>query len=206
VKTSIWARSFESTSSPRARRTARPCPLVARQDQPLHLRERADGSLAPNRVEHRRRLEVLCTTQVNARKCIRKEGMHVRTVPSPSRWTPNMRMAPWWPMCCSVMHTICSSSSEKDTFLTAVGNSHTKRHSPVCTDQSCISLSAGPETRKRDCAAYEMTASWGRSGLGRRGGSARVDHAQSTSIVQLKWSGCSHCMSQDARRCERTVR
>jgi hypothetical protein len=56
------------------------------------------------------------------------------------------------------MHTICSSSSEKETRFTAVGNSHTKRHLPVCTDQSRISLSAEPETRKRDCAAYKIKA------------------------------------------------
>jgi hypothetical protein len=56
------------------------------------------------------------------------------------------------------MHTICSSSSEKETRFTAVGNSHTKRHLPVCTDQSRISLSADPETRKRDCAAYKIRA------------------------------------------------
>ena len=30
--------------------------LVARQNQPRHVRERADSGLAPDRVEHRRRL------------------------------------------------------------------------------------------------------------------------------------------------------
>jgi hypothetical protein len=43
--------------------------LVARQDQTLHLRERADGHLALNRVENR-----LCTTLVNARQVLERKG------------------------------------------------------------------------------------------------------------------------------------
>ena len=58
-------------------------------------------------------------------------------------------------------------------------DSHTKRHLPVCTDHSRISLFADPETRKRDCAACETEASWRRSGREREG-KVNIGHAQST--------------------------
>ena len=53
-----------------------------------------------------------------------KEETNIREVPSPSRFILNTRMAPWWPIRCSVMQTTCSSSSLKETRFTAVGNSH----------------------------------------------------------------------------------
>src|SRR6266403_698255 len=93
-----------------------------------------------------------------------------------------IRMAPWWPIRCSVIQTTCSSSSEKVTRLTAVGNSHTKRHLPVCTDQSRISLSAEPDMRNRDCATgASAKARWEKEEVVPR---EREKHAQSTSIVQ----------------------
>ncbi len=44
----------------------------------------------------------------------------------------------------------------------AVRNSHANKRLPTCTDQSYISSSAEPETRKRDCAAGGLANARGR--------------------------------------------
>lgn len=56
-------------------------------------------------------------------------------------------------MRCSVTARMRESSSEKATRLTAVGNSHECRHSPVWTDHNRSVLSAEPVTSSVDVAA-----------------------------------------------------
>ena len=100
-----------------------------------------------------------------------------RSVPSPSRFNLNTRMAPWCPIRCSVIQTTLSSSSLNATRFTAVGNSQTYRHFPFETLQRRSWLSAEPETRNLDCAS--SCESPPRLDGGRKG----VLDSQSTSIV-----------------------
>ena len=66
--------------------------------------------------------------------------------------------------------------------MTAVGNSHTKRHLPVWTDHSRISLSAEPETKKRDCAAGSISKSTHKRG---KGGERRAGGREETRTVDV---------------------
>ena len=70
----------------------------------------------------------------------------------------NMRIVPLWPIRCSVTARMRESSSENATRLTAVGNSHECRHSPVRTDHNRSVLSAEPVTSSVDVAATAQRA------------------------------------------------
>lgn len=84
---------------------------------------------------------------------------HARLVPSPDLSISNTRIAHWKPIRCSVMHTIWLSAWLNATRFTAVGNSHTYRHFPLCTSHSINVLSAAPDTINRDSAAQIMSNS-----------------------------------------------
>src|SRR6266851_4558473 len=207
VTTSMCARSFESTSSPVCASKSATLP----DSWPVRISPGVYGNahtvaLLPTgwKSDAGSRFSVVVVVEEEGvvrterwgEKISLEAGGYARSVPSPSRLMSKMRMAPWWPMRCSVMQTTCVSSSEKETRLTAVGNSHTKRHFPVCTDQRRISLSAEPETRKCDCAGCPGSGRDERLTRRREEGDAHA-HTHSRRLLS-KSSRCVHCRFRDA--------
>ena len=105
-------------------------------------------------MEHRYRFPALCSSGEGQEKRGRKGGLRTLSAIAVVADVEDLDSA-LVAHALLVMHTTCSSLSEHDTHLTAVGNFHTKRHFPVWTDRSRISLSSEPETRKRDCAGVD---------------------------------------------------